>query len=366
MKLLLINSVCGIRSTGRIVTDIATEYEKKGWTCKVAYGREDVPKKFKGMSYRIGGKLTEVINALSCRLFDNDGFSAVWQTKRFIKWASSFDPDVLWLHNLHGYYLNVDLLFKWIKSRPGMKVKWTLHDCWAFTGHCSHFDYQGCDKWRSTCFHCSQKKEYPKTLFLDNSKINHQKKKELFSGVSDMQIITPSYWLAGLVKESFFKQYQIIVIHNTIDLSVFKRVDSSFRKERNLEDKIVVLGVASSWNKKKGLFDFISLSEMLDDRYVIVLVGLDRKQMERVPTNVVGIEKTNSKAELAEIYSTADVFVNATYEDNYPTVNLEAQACGTPCITYRTGGSIESVPENNVVEKGDVVGLVKRIMELTN
>ncbi len=363
MKYLFINSVCGIRSTGRIVTEQAEKLIAEGHICKIAYGRETVSEKYKSMSYRIGTDLTFKINALGVRVFDNEGLWARKQTKNFIKWANDYNPDVLWLHNLHGYYINIELLFEWIKSRPQMKVKWTLHDCWSFTGHCAHFDYVGCDKWLSGCTDCPQKGEYPKSYIADNSKSNYQRKKAAFCGVVDMTLITPSRWLADLVGKSFLGGYPTEVVHNKIDVNVFKPTKSSFRKNNGVEDKTVVLGVASAWNNKKGLSDFVKLASMLDGSYKIVMVGLTKKQIKKMPKSILCIERTNSAEELAEIYTAADVFVNLTYEDTYPTVNLEALSCGTPCITYRTGGSVESVREDCVAEKGDLDAILQKIKQ---
>lgn len=366
MKILLINSVSGIRSTGRIVAELADKYISEGHECKIAYGRGEVPSNYKNISYRIGTDLSVMLNALKARFFDNEAFNAKRETKKFIKWANNYNPDVLWLHNLHGYYLNIELLFDWIKSRPQMEVKWTLHDCWPFTGHCPHFTLAKCEQWKSCCYNCSQTKEYPKGMLLDNCRNNYQKKKNAFCGVNNMTLITPSNWLAGLVKDSFLKDYPVEVVHNTIDKNVFKPTAGDFREKNNLRNKFIVLGVASAWSDKKGLADFIKLSEMLDDRYVVVLVGLTAKQIKNIPENIISVERTNSAVELAHIYTTADVFLNLTYEDNYPTVNLEAQACGTPCITYNTGGSIESVEPDCVVEQGDLATVVSLLNNLRN
>ena len=366
MKLLIINCVCGIRSTGRIVTDIAFEYQNNGYEVKIAYGRESVPEQYSGYAVRIGNEINVKLNAALCRVFDNDGFSAKKQTHEFLKWADSFDPDVVWLHNLHGYYINVELLFDWIKSRPQMEVKWTLHDCWAFTGHCSHFAYEKCFKWKSCCESCPLVREYPSSLVFDNSRKNFLNKKRIFNNVNNLTIVTPSKWLAEIVGESFLGNYPIQVSYNRIDEDVFKPTNSDFRKKYKLENKIIILGVASAWGEKKGLYDFYKLSEMLDDEYQIVLVGLTEKQIKKVPDCIIAISRTNSKQELAEIYSAADVFLNLTYEDNYPTVNLEAQACGTPVITYKTGGSPESVPPENVINVGDLSEAKRKIMEVIN
>lgn len=365
MKVLMINSVCGIGSTGRICTDLATKLESEGHIVKIGYGRKDyVPEQYKKYSVKIGTKYDVILHALMSRMTDKSGFYSERATRIFLEWANDFDPDILWLHNIHGYYINVEMLFDWIKKRPDMVVKWTLHDCWAFTGHCSHFSYAKCDKWKVNCSNCIQKKEYPASIFIDNSFSNFFRKRDAFTGVKNMTLITPSRWLAGLVKQSFLKDYRIEVIYNNIDENIFKPRESNFREEYNLIDKKIILGVANIWNKRKGLDDFIKLSRIIDDTYKIVLVGLNDKQIKCLPKNIVGIKRTNSTYELAGLYTAADVFVNPTYEDNYPTVNLEAKACGTPVITYRTGGSVESVPDENVVEVGDVEGLLKKIKQL--
>lgn len=366
MKILFINSVCGIGSTGRIVTGLAEQYMSEGHICKISYGRAVAPDKYDPISYRIGTELQVKKNALMARIFDNEAFNARKETKKFIKWANNYDPDVLWLHNLHGYYINIEILFNWIKSRPHMQVKWTLHDCWAFTGHCSHFTLAGCDKWKTGCSHCPQKGCYPAGLIKDNSKQNYIRKKAAFTGVKNMTLITPSRWLADLVKQSFLGEYPVEVHHNTIDLNVFKPTPSDFREKFGLTDKKIILGVSSVWAESKGLSDFIRLSEMMDDRYAIVLVGVNAKQAKTLPRGITAILRTNNTRELAEIYTAADVFVNLTYEDNYPTVNLESQACGTPCLTYRTGGSVESVTPDCVVEQGDLQAMLKKIEEITS
>ena len=359
MKVLMINSVCGIKSTGRIATDLADMLTEKGHIVKIAYGREEVPEKYKGYAVKIGNEWDVRLHALEARLFDNAGFGSKNATLKFLEWVREFAPDIIHLHNLHGYYINVELLFKFLKEYK-KPVIWTLHDCWAFTGHCAHFDLCKCYKWKTECHKCPQKKEYPASILLDNSRGNYRNKKNAFQGVDNMVIVTPSDWLAGLVKESFLQQYETRVINNGIDLTLFKPTEGEFREKYKLENKIIVLGVASAWGVKKGLVDFIELRKLLDRRYEIVLVGVSEDDKNILPNGMLGITRTDSVRELAEIYTTADIFLNLTYEDNYPTVNLEAQACGTPVITYRTGGSVESVPEEQVADQGDL----KRVVEL--
>ncbi len=360
MKILFINSVCGIGSTGRICAKLAQQFEKEGHTVKIAYGRNSfVPEQYKKYAVRIGSEFDVKLHALQTRLFDKHGFASKNATKEFLKWADNYNPDLVWLHNIHGYYINIEMLFDWIKSRPNMQTKWTLHDCWAFTGHCSYFTMAACNKWQTCCQNCPQTRNYPKSYF-DNSKNNFARKKAAFTGVKNLKIITPSKWLADLVKQSFLKEYPVEVIYNTIDKSIFKPTPSDFRKKHGLENKKIILGVASVWEGRKGLADFIKLAKMLGDNYKIVLVGLTDKQIKTLPQNCLGIKRTSIPQELAAIYTAADVFFNPTYEDNYPTVNLEAQACGTPVITYDTGGARETIYTEN--SKVIPVGLWNKIL----
>ena len=357
MKVLMINSVCGIGSTGRICTDIADELTENGHECKIAFGRKAAPERYQKYAYRITSDGGVKINALKARLFDNEGFNAARATKKLISFIEEYNPDVIHLHNLHGYYLNVEVLFDYLK-KADKKVVWTLHDCWAFTGHCAYFDYPACGKWKKDCCGCSRLNDYPKAI-IDRAERNLAKKKEIFRGVKNLTVVTPSKWLAELVKQSFLGEYLIEVINNGIDTAVFHPTESNFKEKNGLSGKKIILGVANIWDARKGFGDFISLSKKISDDYRIVLVGLDEKQLRMLPENILGITRTSSAKELAEIYTAADVLFNPTYEDNYPTVNLEAQACGTPVVTYDTGGSGESVPKENVIAVGDVDAFLK-------
>lgn len=360
----MINSVCGIRSTGRICTDLAADFEREGHTVKIAYGRETVPEKYQKYATKIGTSCDVYAHALISRLLDNTGSGSRSATLRLISYIEDYDPEVIHLHNLHGYYVNLKVLFDYLKV-SGKPVIWTLHDCWAFTGHCAHYDYIGCNKWQlGGCHHCPQKKSYPTSVFLDCSRRNFKGKQKLFCGIPNLHIVTPSNWLAEQVKLSFLKEYPIHVIHNGIDTSVFKPTHGDFRAHYHLENQKIVLGVASAWEKMKGLSDFIELSKLLTEDYRIVLVGLTEKQKESLPSKIIGITRTNSICELAEIYTAADVFVNLTKQEVLGLVNLEAQACGTPALTYATGGSIETVPQSHVVPKNDVKGMFSQIQKI--
>lgn len=340
MKVLQINSVCGIGSTGRIATDIHNILIEQGHESYIAYGR-DLPKNCDN-AIRIGTIIDNYAHVAKTRLLDKHGFGSTKATKEFINKVKSIDPDIIHLHNIHGYYTNIEVLFNYLKE-ANKPVVWTLHDCWSFTGHCAHFDYVGCDKWKTGCYSCPEKKAYPSSLIFDNSKNNYINKKEIFTGVKNLTIVTPSQWLANLVQESFLNEYPIKVINNGIDLNTFRPNISDFREKFNLNSKFIILGVASVWDRRKGFFEYIELSQALKPDEAIVLVGVSEKQKENLPQNIIGITRTTNVKELAEIYSAADLFVNLTLEDNFPTVNLEALACGTKVLTYDTGGSSETI-----------------------
>jgi len=344
MRVLLINSVCGIGSTGRICTDLAQDFEKAGHEVRIAYGRDPVPDEHQKYAVRIGTDLEVMLHGLRSRAFDAHGLGSTGATKRFLRWAQDYDPDLLWLHNIHGYYMNYKLLFQWIKSRPFMKVRWTLHDCWAFTGHCSYFSAVKCDKWKGMCSSCPQKGKYPASLLFDRSRRNYILKKTCFTSVKNMTIITPSVWLANLVKQSYLKEYEVEVHYNTIDRQIFKPTPSSFAKEHGISDKKIVLGVASVWDDRKGLRIFFRLSSTLSEDYIIVLVGLNDRQIMNAPKNILALKRTNDISELAKIYSAADVFVNPSLEETFGLTTVEAIACGTKAIVYK-GTACEEIAE---------------------
>lgn len=362
MKVLMINVVCGIRSTGRICTDLAVALEKQGHTVKIGYGRENVPEQYKKYSVKIDSNLDIKLHGIKARLFDADGLGSINATRKFIRWVEVYDPDVIHLHNLHGYYINVPMLFEYIIKHQ-KKVIWTLHDCWSFTGHSGTCDQVGCEKWVNGCNKCPLSNDYPKS-YIDRSNRNYEWKKKLFTEVDDLLLVTPSKWLSSLVKKSFLKEKKIKVIPNGIDIKQFHPLMNDFRTVYKIENKIMILGCASTWGKSKGLEDFKQLANKLDDRFKIVLVGLTKEQINSMPLSIICIEQTQSVKELAQIYSAADLFVNLTYADNYPTVNLEALACGTPVLTYRTGGSSECLSGNNGIsfERGDLDGVLNFLL----
>lgn len=365
MKVLMINSVCGIRSTGRICTDLARELEKRGHTVKIAYGRASIPKEYGNNAYKIGNNSDVALHGLWSRLNDSSGFKSLTATKKLIEWIKDYDPDVIHLHNLHGYYVNVPLLFSFL-AESRKRVVWTLHDCWPFTGHCCYFEFAGCEKWKTGCGNCPQKEAYPAS-FTDRSDRNYERKKAAFCSLSDMTLVTPSVWMGNLVRQSFLNKYPVKTIHNWVDLNRFKKTDNDFKSRYGLEEKHIVLGVSSGWEKRKGLDDFILLRNCLGENYQIVLLGLNDKQLKAIPRDIIGLKQTDSVDELAQLYSAADVYVNPTWEDNFPTTNLEAIACGTPVVSYDTGGSGESAEMFGFsVQKGNTDKLAEAIVNIIN
>lgn len=365
MKTLLqINTVVNSGSTGRIAEEIGQTAIKGGWESYIAYGRNERPSNSELI--KIGNKWDIRMHGIQTRLFDYHGLSSKSATKELMKKIKNIKPDIIHLHNLHGYYLNIEVLFQYLNTAK-IPVVWTFHDCWPITGHCVHFTYIGCDKWKSQCFSCPQKTTYPASFLLDRSEENFNLKKGLFNSLPNLTLIPVSNWLGGILRESFLKKYPIKVINNGINTDVFKPISSnSFRVRNNLENKFILLGVASVWSPRKGFKDFIELSKRLDNDYQIVLVGLKRKQIGQLSENIIGIEKTENVEELADIYASCDVFINPTYEDNFPTTNLESISCGTPVITYKTGGSPESIDKSTgiVVEQGDINGLLDAINQI--
>lgn len=359
-------------STGTIMFETA-DYARKHGHVVYTYSPYDYSTKYKKMpkppiNHKYFGTYFErYLHVFLGRLVGCNGCLSYFGTKKLIKDLKKNKVDILHLHNLHNYCINIPLLFKYIKKQ-NIHTIWTLHDCWTFTGHCPHFDMIGCAKWKTGCFKCPQYREYPQSL-IDNSKYMYALKKVWFSKVKSLTFITPSVWLKNQVEQSFLKNYTIKTIENGIDLSIFKPTVSNFRKKYNIENKIIILGVAFDWNIKKGLDVFIKLSQRLNpDKFQIVLVGTSKKQDEQLPPNIITINRTNNQIELAKIYTAADIFINPTREEVLGLVNIESLACGTPVITFNTGGSVECIDKSCgvVVDKDDFDTLLIQIHNISS
>lgn len=366
MRILQLNSVYEYGSTGRIVSNIHNSCLKNGIESYVIFSRDGAigkeKKEFSNFKnvFKIYNKFEEKEHIIKGLIFDKHGLYSNKNTEEIIKKIKEINPDIIHLHNIHGFYLNYHTFFDFLK-KYNRKVIWTMHDCWALTGFCSHFEYNNCDKWKKGCINCEFRNVYPYRVF-SNSKNNFYLKKSVFD-LDKLTIITPSIWLKEILQESFFKDKEIKVINNSIDTNIFKPIiDKDFKIKNNLINKKIILGVSSLFTKQKGLKEYIKLSKIIDDKFVIVLIGLDKSQISKLPKNIMGIERTNCVDDLVKWYSNSDVFLNLTLEDTYPTVNLEARACGLPVVTYKTGGSSET--SNYVVEKFDLEK-VKTVIENT-
>lgn len=361
-KLLQINVTANWGSHGKIAEDIGKVAMSNGWESYIAYGRDTNPTSTSKL-IPIGNKWDMYYHGLQTRIFDKHGLASKKATKDFIETVKQIDPDIIHLHNIHGYYINYEILFDYL-SKARKPVIWTLHDCWPFTGHCAHFDAVGCNKWKTGCLNCRHINTYPIAKTYCNSANNYIRKRKAFTSVENMTLIPVSIWLSEFLDKSFLNGYPKRTIHNGIDISVFTPANI----EEDKKNRFSIVGVASVWSERKGLNDFIKLRKHLPNEYEITLIGLNKKQIDSLPNGIKGIARTNSLTELINYYSSADVYVNPTYEDNFPTTNIEALACGTPVITYRTGGSIEAVDSQTgcIVEQGDISGLVDKIIEICN
>ena len=365
LKTVLSINVSNYGSTGNIMRGISKIAEQNGFLCWQMYAPDKKNATRAERDIISSPYNVRRFNEVYSRITGMRGFQAYFSTLAFLKKVDRIKPDIIHLHNLHNNYIHVGLLFEHIKKHH-IKVVWTLHDCWAFTGRCPYFQMSGCERWKVGCHDCPYPKdEYP-SVKVDKSYLLWKRKKEAFTGVKDMTVVTPSKWLAGLVMDSFLAEYPVKVINNGIDLSVFKPIESDFRVRYHLKEKRIVLGIAFNWEKRKGLDVFIRLSSVLSDQYQIILVGTNDGVDELLPKSIISIHQTANQKELAEIYSAADVLVNPTREDNFPTVNIESLACGTPVVTFRTGGSAEIIDNSSgiSVEQDDIDGLVKAIQDI--
>lgn len=356
-RVLQVNTTANWGSTGKIAEQIGITAIANGWESYVAYGRW--MNESKSHIVKIGTPIEIKMHGVKAKLFGRHGLGSVSGTRKFINAIKEIAPDVIHLHNITGYYINYKLLFEFL-AEYNKPVVWTLHDCWAFTGRCTHFVRNGCYKWINGCENCVFKHIYPDTWFLDYSKSDYALKKRLFSAISNLTVVTVSDWLASFVRQSFLASHKIEVIHNGTDLNVF----SPRARNENNHRKFSILGVCNRWGKSKGLDDFIALRNLLPvEEYDIIMVGLNEKQLTLLPKGIRGIKRTDSVQELAALYASADVFWNPTHEDNFPTVNIEALACGTPVVTYKTGGSPEAVDTDTgfVVEQDDLKGVIRAI-----
>ena len=360
--LLQINSNANIGSTGRIAEQIGQLVQNIGWNSYIAYGRFCNDSKSKLL--RIGGCNDVYCHGVNSLLLDNHGLASTNATKRFIDQIKIINPDIIHIHNLHGYYINYRVLFDYL-SEVDIPIVWTLHDCWAFTGHCSYYSDIDCQKWQIQCENCLKKNNYPKSLFLDHSSYNYQIKKKCFNSVKNLTLVPVSHWLEDEVKKSFLKDNSIRCISNGVDIEQFHISENNAltRNEYGLNDKKVLLGVATAWGPRKGWYDYIRLSQILPDDYKIVMIGVTDKQAKQLPSNILTIKRTENVKKLADLYSIADVVLNLSDEESFGLTTAEGFACGTPSIVYNCTASPELITKETgmVIQKGDINALYNAV-----
>ena len=366
-KLLQINPVVRLNtSTGRIMKEIGELAMSVGWESYIAYSkaRDGVPSHTSQL-VPVGDKLDLAIHAVATRLFDAHGLVSRRATRQLIKKIRRIDPDIIHIHNVHGYFLNYPMLLHFLQE-SGKPVIWTVHDCWLYTGHCYYYSAARCQKWQSGCGHCPQKRAFLASWLVDGSARNWRKKQEAFAPMTRLTIAPVSDWIRQEMSSSLLKDKPFQVIHNGIDLTAF--CPEAAEGEPALPGT-TILAVATLWHEEKGFPDLVRMAGMLNEDEHLIMVGrMSEEQLQRLPSNVLHIPRTENIGKLAALYARATVFVNPTWQDNYPTVNLEAIACGTPVVTYRTGGSVESItPETGyVVEQGDVEGMLEKVREIAD
>ncbi|MFV8352517.1 glycosyltransferase [Flavobacterium sp. XS2P14] len=348
-------------STGTIAELIGKIALNSGWESYIAFGR--FPRESSSKLIKIGTYWDIFLHGIETRIFDRHGLGSRGATKKLIKEIIQISPDIIHLHHLHGYYINIEILFKFL-SENNISVVWTFHDCWSITGHCAYFDYIGCDKWKRECNNCPQMKEYPSSIFIDRSKNNFYLKKSLFNSVDNLTVVSVSNWLNDIVGKSFMKKLSRKVIYNGIDVELFKPSSSNkIREKFSIESKFLIFGLATTWSRRKGLDDFIELSKNIDENAIIILVGLNTSQIKSLPKNIIGLQRTENQQELVDFYVASDVFLNLSVEETFGLTTAEALSCGTPAIVYNATASPELIDSQTgiIVEKNNIKGLLLAI-----
>ena len=363
MKVFQLNTYCGIKSTGRIVLSIAQQLEEHGDACFIGYGVPEISEESRPFAYKIGGKLSRKVHGAIRKLMDMEGYGSILPTFILLKKINQYKPDIIHLHNIHGCYLNHRILFSYIRKHH-IPVVWTLHDCWPFTGHCAYYDAAECEQWKTECKNCPQQLNYPVCIGLDGSARNYRRKKALFNMPEQIRFAAPCHWMKQQLEKSFLKKYPAAVIVNGIDTDTFKPAESDLREQWHIGNRKLVLGIASEWDERKGLSYLLEAAKQLGSDYIFAIIGLSESQTAVLPENAMAVPSTHDARVLAMWYSAADCLANPTLEDNMPTVNLEALACGTPVVAFDTGGCAEAIGNCGcVVPKKDVHAFCQKLTE---
>lgn len=388
MRIAYIN-VTSVMSTGRIAVELCRMAEAGGHRALLCHARGtcpgDVP------SLRVGNRMDTAAHALLARVTDRAGFYSRRSTRQLVSELEKYKPDLVHLHNIHGYYLHLPTLFEYLK-RNDIPTVWTLHDCWAFTGHCAYYTMaegapppdgerrraacgEGCERWLNGCGNCVLLREYPRSWLVDQSARNWREKRALFSGVPHMVLVTPSEWLKDQVKRSFLGSYPVYALPNGIDLTAFAPcVDENFMRDTarfygldKAGNRPLIISAASAWDGRKGLDDLIELSEVLGEDYCVAAVGLDEYQIRSLPPHtVLGVPPTGNLNDLCALYTAADLYISLSHGETMGMTLVEALACGTQVLCYDTTAMPEIVtPEvGEVAPMGDMDAVADAVRRL--
>lgn len=359
--LLQINSDINWGSIGRITEQIGILSISHGWDSYVVYGRDSTTSSLN--TIKVGSKFETYEHYVENVLFDNDGLASRRSTKRLVEIIKNLNPDIIHLHNIHDHWLNYDILFKFLATLE-IPIVWTLHDCWSFTGGCSHYTVNQCFQWETECNKCKFKKGL--LPIIEQTGTHYHTKKKLFNSLDNLVLVPVSNWLEGEIRKSFLKEQRIYRIYNGIDISVFRNIKSSIKKKYGIEDKSLLVALATAWSEHKGLNDYKALATKLPKDVCLMLVGLNKKQISGLPDSIIGIERTQDVNELVETYSAADIVLNLSYEETFGLTTVEGFACGTPGIVYKSTASPELVTPKTglVVKPGDIDGVATAVREI--
>jgi len=364
MKVLQINIFNTNGSTGRIVRGICDALQTCGHEAYTAYAKGEPTNE---NNYKIQTEFGYNFSIIQTRILGKHGFFDVSHTKKLINWIRHIAPDIIHLHNIHGHYINIEILLQFLKEyrRP---VIWSLHDCWAFTGHCAHFDYIGCEKWKTLCHDCPQLAYYPITWFFDKTASIYKRKKEIITGAQNIRFVVPSKWMLGCVGQSYLQGMEVHMIPNGIDTKLFAPTESDIKGQLGIEDKKMLLGVAFAFNERKGVDYFNKLAELLPEDHKLVLLGVEERHKHFFNYKIMILHRTNSEIEMAKVYSSADVYINPTLEETQGMTNIEALSCGVPVVTFDSGGSPECITKmtGKVVDRGNIEGFYRAALDLAD
>jgi len=368
MKVMQINAVYASGSTGSIVSDIHTLSIENGIDSYIAYSTSPLARNEIVNGYQIGNTFGKKIHALLGRINGKQAYFSKIATWHLLKYIETVKPDIVHLHNLHSNFIYLNMLLDYL-AKKRIKTVITLHDCWFYTGGCFHYSSARCDGWLKECGHCPKKNKDTPALFCDASKKILKDKKKYLSGIDDLTIVGVSEWISHEAKKTFLGYKKIITIHNGIDTDFFRPSHSDFRIRNGIgNEKFMILGIANKWLLPINQTLLTAMIDFLNEDMVFVMIGCTERQRQILPEKIKAFPFISDRSELRNIYSACDVFTNCTWEESLSLVNVEAQACGTPAVTYSDTGVYETVDGMSgfKVRNGDIKEFLNAVQTVKN